>query len=377
MIWKTNTYGSSNNNNSNRPSSVRSFQKNSRRKNGPVSLSRNNTSNTTRHKTNSSSSSSNNNIIIENERIIAFIASVGALTTTSWAIMNKQDSKKKGANSYDSIVAGAFAGAIARTLVAPLDVVKIRLQIQKENYKVSNAKYKGAVQAMFQIAKEEGIRKGLWAGTIPALCLWIPYTGIQFGMLDKLNTGLNSTNTNNNQFVNGALAGATATIITYPFDIIRTQLASQGIPRMYNGVFDAFLGLLKRNKLYAGLGITLVEIVPATAVQFGAYEYLKNLEILESNHFAKGFLAGSCARIVIHPLDVMKKRLQVIGLKRAASYGAAETANKAIPLIVSILKTEGVRGFYKGLLPALCKSAPSSAITFGCYEFAMNVLENK
>ena len=300
-------------------------------------------------------------------------------------------------NSINPIVAGAFAGAVARVLVAPLDVIKIRLQIQKENYSLTTAKYKGAFSAMATIAKEEGIRKGLWAGTIPALCLWIPYTGIQFGMLNALNSSASSSSTSNSNFLNnnfvfGAVAGATATVATYPFDIIRTQLASQGIPKTYNGVFDAFFGLLRRRKLYAGLGITLIEIVPATSVQFGVYEYLNsiggdsknssknssdsNKSSFELNHFAKGFLAGSCARVAIHPLDVMKKRLQVVGLKRAASYGAAETANKAFPLVLSILKTEGVRGFYKGLVPALCKSAPSSAITFGVYEFAISVLDS-
>jgi len=305
-------------------------------------------------------------------------------------------------NSINPIVAGAFAGAVARVLVAPLDVIKIRLQIQKENYSLTNAKYKGAFSAMATIAKEEGIRKGLWAGTIPALCLWIPYTGIQFGVLNALNSSASASSSSssstsnsnflNNNFVFGAVAGATATVATYPFDIIRTQLASQGIPKTYNGVFDAFFGLLRRRKLYAGLGITLIEIVPATSVQFGVYEYLNSIggdsknssksssdsskSSFELNHFAKGFLAGSCARVAIHPLDVMKKRLQVVGLKRAASYGAAETANKAFPLVLSILKTEGVRGFYKGLVPALCKSAPSSAITFGVYEFAISVLDS-
>ena len=299
---------------------------------------------------------------------------------------NKNNNNKN--NSSNAIVAGAFAGAVARIFVAPLDVIKIRLQIQKENYSLTNAKYKGAVSAMATIAREEGIRKGLWAGTLPALCLWIPYTGIQFGMLNLLLTSSssssssssnnNNNNNNNNNFLFGAVAGATATIATYPFDIIRTQLASQGIPKTYNGVFDAFYGLLRRRKLYAGLGITLIEIVPATSVQFGVYGYLDKKMNSDSskNHFAKGFIAGSCARVAIHPLDVMKKRLQVVGLKRAASYGAAETAHKAFPLVVSILKTEGPRGFYKGLVPALCKSAPSSAITFGVYEFAIRFLDN-
>jgi solute carrier family 25 thiamine pyrophosphate transporter 19 len=321
------------------------------------------------------------------------------------ASTNNNKKNNNNNNNINPIVAGAFAGAVARVFVAPLDVIKIRLQIQKENYSLTNAKYKGAFSAMATIAREEGIRKGLWAGTIPALCLWIPYTGIQFGMLNALNSSssLSSSSSSsflNNNFVFGAVAGATATVATYPFDIIRTQLASQGIPKTYNGVFDAFFGLLRRRKLYAGLGITLIEIIPATSVQFGVYEYLNsigkessntnnssgssgssrssssNSSSFELNHFAKGFLAGSCARVAIHPLDVMKKRLQVVGLKRAASYGAAETANKAFPLVLSILKTEGVRGFYKGLVPALCKSAPSSAITFGVYEFAMQVLDS-
>ena len=324
------------------------------------------------------------------ERLVVGVATVTAVTTMmscvackceaasssdDGIILNNNNKNNKNNSSTNAIVAGAFAGAVARIFVAPLDVIKIRLQIQKENYSLTNAKYKGAVSAMATIAREEGIRKGLWAGTLPALCLWIPYTGIQFGMLNVLSTSSN----NNNNFLFGAVAGATATIATYPFDIIRTQLASQGIPKTYNGVFDAFYGLLRRRKLYAGLGITLIEIVPATSVQFGVYGYLDkkmNSDKNSKNHFAKGFIAGSCARVAIHPLDVMKKRLQVVGLKRAASYGAAETAHKAFPLVVSILKTEGPRGFYKGLVPALCKSAPSSAITFGVYEFAIRFLDN-
>jgi solute carrier family 25 thiamine pyrophosphate transporter 19 len=347
--------------------------------------------------------------------VTAAVVTTTTATTTAMILMypskceastNKKNNNNNN-NNINPIVAGAFAGAVARVFVAPLDVIKIRLQIQKENYSLTNAKYKGAFSAMSTIAREEGIRKGLWAGTIPALCLWIPYTGIQFGMLNALNSSssLSSSSSSsflNNNFVFGAVAGATATVATYPFDIIRTQLASQGIPKTYNGVFDAFFGLLRRRKLYAGLGITLIEIIPATSVQFGVYEYLNSIgkessntnnnnksssgssrsstssssNSFELNHFAKGFLAGSCARVAIHPLDVMKKRLQVVGLKRAASYGAAETANKAFPLVLSILKTEGVRGFYKGLVPALCKSAPSSAITFGVYEFAMQVLDS-
>ena len=141
------------------------------------------------------------------ERLVVGVATVTAVTTMMSCVThtckceaasssnddgimnnnNKNNNKQQQHNS-NAIVAGAFAGAVARIFVAPLDVIKIRLQIQKENYSLTNAKYKGAVSAMATIAREEGIRKGLWAGTLPALCLWIPYTGIQFGMLNLLST---------------------------------------------------------------------------------------------------------------------------------------------------------------------------------------------
>mmetsp|Transcript_9767 Transcript_9767/g.28199 ORF Transcript_9767/g.28199 Transcript_9767/m.28199 type:complete len:221 (+) Transcript_9767:106-768(+) len=145
----------------------------------------------------------------EKERLVVGVATVTAVTTmmscvthtckceaassSDDGIILNNNNKNKNNSRTNAIVAGAFAGAVARIFVAPLDVIKIRLQIQKENYSLTNAKYKGAVSAMATIAREEGIRKGLWAGTLPALCLWIPYTGIQFGMLNLLLTSSSSS----------------------------------------------------------------------------------------------------------------------------------------------------------------------------------------
>jgi len=297
--------------------------------------------------------------------------------------------KEGGVNALATALAGGVAGATARVFVAPLDVVKIRLQVQLEG--AGSGKYRGLVQAARTILREEGAR-GLWAGTVPALFLWVPYTAIQFTVLSKFNEeaerrGLFRGSSNGEKsavgsFVGGAVAGSVATVATYPFDVIRTLLASQGHPKVYRNVLDAAAGVVRdrgvAKGLYAGVSVTLGEIVPASAVQFGSYATLKKSfgsdSVFAQNDFACGFAAGTIARLVIHPLDVVKKRFQVAGFSRSLAYGQrvdAHAYRNFLAAVRTIAKTEGVAGFYKGLFPSLVKSAPASAVTFAVFEALM------
>jgi solute carrier family 25 thiamine pyrophosphate transporter 19 len=300
----------------------------------------------------------------------------------------------------DSMMAGAFAGMLSRVVVAPLDVIKIRMQVQVEPVggggTLGAGKYRGIAQCARTILKEEGAR-GLWAGTVPALFLWVPYTAVQFAALGEFKRVARENGGDPEKpplaFAGGAVAGATATVVTYPFDVMRTVLAAQGSPRVYESLPAAAAGILKSRGpagLYAGVGVTLLEIVPASAIQFGVYALLRNIALAEDSqdprirdstpravsplaNAACGFGAGSVARVIIHPLDVVKKRFQVAGLARSLRYGervAAAEFSSFASAVGTILRKEGVRGFYKGLTPGLIKSAPASAITFAAYEAA-------
>lgn len=77
-------------------------------------------------------------------------------------------------------------------------------------------------------------------------------------------------------FLTGALSGAAGTVASYPFDLLRTTLAAQGVPRVYNSMADAAKGIVANNGpagLYRGMGITILEIIPYAALQFGLYDY--------------------------------------------------------------------------------------------------------
>lgn len=77
--------------------------------------------------------------------------------------------------------AGAFSGFGTRLIAQPLDVLKIRLQLQVEpvSFNNNNSKYKSLYQTCNCILKEEGIH-AFWKGHVPAQVLSVMYGFVQF-----------------------------------------------------------------------------------------------------------------------------------------------------------------------------------------------------
>ncbi|VAH84320.1 unnamed protein product [Triticum turgidum subsp. durum] len=82
--------------------------------------------------------------------------------------------------------------------------------------------------------------QGFWRGNVPALFMYMPYTAIQFTVLHKLKTFASGSSRTEDHlhlspylsYVSGAIAGSAATVGSYPFDLLRTILASQGEPKV-------------------------------------------------------------------------------------------------------------------------------------------------
>lgn len=62
---------------------------------------------------------------------------------------------------------------------------------------------------------------------------------------------------------------------------------------------------------------------------------------------------------VMFPADVIKSRIQVNSLRTSMTRVG-----------IDIVKTEGVRGLYCGLLPTLLRTAPATAVLFVVYEYS-------
>ncbi|KAG0301466.1 mitochondrial thiamine pyrophosphate transporter [Dissophora globulifera] len=231
----------------------------------------------------------------------------------------------------ETVLCGSTAGVVSRFVIAPLDVVKIRLQLQTQRKelpvvlrhkttrvgrtieaaaqstaaRVTNAppKYKGMLSGMATIAREEGVR-GLWKGNMAAEYLYLTYGGIQFLAYQQTKAFLSSNanlsaqrisakhlgrlpthvlttlsgSSSVQSFISGATAGIVATICTYPLDLLRTRFAVQRDVKIYTGVPQAFRHILRNEGFrgfYKGMTPALIQIIPYMGVMFGSYDTLK------------------------------------------------------------------------------------------------------
>ncbi|KAI9349042.1 putative mitochondrial deoxynucleotide carrier protein, partial [Obelidium mucronatum] len=294
------------------------------------------------------------------------------------------------ANKWQNAVSGAFAGVVSRLVIAPLDVVKIRFQIQtttkqaRINYPSHIPKYRGILQSMLLITKEEGLR-ALWKGNWPAEYLYLTYGALQFLIYHETSqylaeqTVFPNMSTTTQTFISGALAGCSATFATYPLDLLRTRFAMQGSAekRLYTSLIGA-IGEIGRTEgvqgFYRGVWPSLLQIAPYMGIMFGTQDWLtRKMEKSQKmywphgwNQFVAGGLAGIVSKTAVMPFDVVRKRLQVQGPSRKSYVlsGIPRYSGGFFSCARQIVVEEGFVALYKGLWVSLVKTVPSSAITF-------------
>lgn len=181
-------------------------------------------------------------------------------------------------------MAGSLAGLITRALISPVDVIKIRFQLQVErlSHKDPGAKYHSILQATRQILKEEG-PTAFWKGHVPAQLLSIGYGAVQFMSFEMLTELAHraiepGASKFSLHFFCGGLSACLATLTVQPVDVLRTRLAAQGEPKVYKTLLEAVMTMYRTEgplAFYRGLHPTLLAIFPYAGFQFAFYNSLK------------------------------------------------------------------------------------------------------
>lgn len=309
--------------------------------------------------------------------------------------MRNVQNEERQATVPETAFAGGAAGAVTRAIAQPLDVLKIRFQLQIEPIRVGS-KYSSIIQAFSSIIKEEGVYT-LWSGHIPAQLLSISYGVIQFATFEKLSGLCKKSDPKFYiehkhwlNFTNGATAATVATVASFPFDTIRTRLiAEQKTQKVYKGFLNATSVIVKTEgsrALFKGLIPTLAQIAPHAGIQFVVYKLLTEsvfnrikffqrctrLEVVESTLLANllaGGIAGVVSKTAIYPFDVVKKRLQIQGFQQhRRSFGKQLYCNGLFDCIRLTISDEGFLALYKGYGPSVLKAILVSALHFAVYD---------
>ncbi len=288
------------------------------------------------------------------------------------------------AKIFKQLVAGGLAGCIARTCVAPIDRTKILMQTQALTQKPAaggsgsssggGEKYRSVLQTLRMVVREEGVTK-LWRGNSVNCIRVAPYSATQFASYERYKRLLGGGASNDSatkfsvakRLLCGALAGATATTVTHPLDVVRLRLA---VTPELNGLADAVRHVTAENgvrSLFKGYAPTLLSLCPFIAINFSAFDTLKKVSGWEAwdgwrrvaGTLGLGATAGLFAQTLCYPLDTVRRRMQLPG----THYKGVLDAFAKIP------KKEGFRGFYRGMAPNALKIVPNNGIRFLAYEF--------
>ncbi|KAH7437252.1 hypothetical protein KP509_05G062200 [Ceratopteris richardii] len=197
----------------------------------------------------------------------------------------------------------------------------------------------------------------------------------------------------------GACAGIIAMSATYPMDMVRGRLTVQtsDSPTRYRGMVHAATTIIKEEgprALYKGWLPSVIGVIPYVGLNFSVYESLKvwvskrnvqesglEPELTVLTKLGCGAVAGMVGQTVAYPLDVVRRRLQMVGWKDASSVitadGQRRTPVQYTGMVDAFRKTvanEGFGALYKGLVPNSVKVVPSIAIAFVTYELVKEVL---
>lgn len=271
------------------------------------------------------------------------------------------------------LIAGAVAGTASRTATAPLDRLKVIMQVQTTRTSI--------VPAIKNIWREGGFL-GFFRGNGLNVLKVAPESAIKFYAYEMLKNAIGDFKGERKEdigtsgrLVAGGLAGAVAQTAIYPMDLVKTRLqtcALEGgkVPRLGKLWKDIWVQEGPR-AFYRGLVPSLLGIVPYAGIDLAAYETLKDMSRRYILHDAEpgpfvqlgcGTISGALGATCVYPLQVVRTRLQ------AQRSNTNDAYNGMADVFRRTLQHEGFRGFYKGLFPNLLKVVPSASITYLVYE---------
>jgi len=284
------------------------------------------------------------------------------------------------AQAIKLVYAGAIAGIISRTFCAPIEMVSTVMMCRGDECSTM-------MDELSKTWHKEGF-KGMFKGN-GANCLKVaPSRGTQFLVYEfvkrrMLLAGIGLAASSGSlhagaRLFAGGVAGMIAAAIVYPLEVVKTMLTlyperCSSIPSALKMVYNS-AGM---RGLYRGLGPTLVAMFPYVGVEFMVYETLKKrweMHIGPVGTLALlllGATGGAAAQASAHPLDVIRRRMQMQSMVGAKKDDDREETryNNMFSGLYQVGKKEGVHVLFKGIGPACFEKIPSTAIGYFIYEF--------
>ena len=261
------------------------------------------------------------------------------------------------------LVCGAFAGGFSRTLTAPVDRVRLLMMTSKEPLSILGA---------FRLAVSHPTMgwRALWIGNGVNCAKITPEMSIKLLIFDVLRQHIAADPDNVStleRLAAGGVAGAVSQGGIYPMEVVRTRLATAD-PGTYRGIAHCFKEVHRIGgvpALYAGIGPSLAGIIPYAAIDLSLMSILKEAAAAHLSARERdvsvpllltcGMVSSAVATVATFPLNVIRTRMQA--------------TNADVRTVVREVGSEGLRGYYRGLIPCMAKVMPATSLSYTVYEY--------
>ncbi|XP_073832844.1 mitochondrial ornithine transporter 1-like [Musca autumnalis] len=298
---------------------------------------------------------------------------------------NVPASDSKVRQGFIDFTAGSLGGAAQVYVSQPLDTVKVKQQSFPQMYK-------NMIDCFVKTYRNDGIFRGLYAGSVPAVIANVAENSVLFaaygGCQKVVAYGMKIEDVKDMPTVGHAFAGFLAaffsTFTLCPTELVKCKLQAlremqQHNPKGSNNLPITPWKLTKHIMategipgFFRGLTSTFMREMPGYFFFFGGYEGTREFlrkpdqtkeEIGALKTMLAGAIGGVTLWVSIFPADVIKSRIQVNNLKRSMTSVGLE-----------IMRKEGFLALYNGLLPSVLRTIPATATLFLVYEFTKKTL---
>jgi len=277
------------------------------------------------------------------------------------------EGKKKG-STFDTrkflidLASGGTAAAVSKTAVAPIERVKLLLQVQDASSSISaDKRYKGIIDVLVRVPKEQGFTS-LWRGNLANVIRYFPTQALNFAFkdtykklfLDGVDKRKDFWKFFAGNLASGGAAGATSLCFVYPLDFARTRLAAdvgKGSTREFKGLADCLVKIAKSDGpigLYRGFFVSVQGIIIYRAAYFGMFDTAK-VAFQSGDQKLNFFAAWAIAQVVTitsgilsYPWDTVRRRMMMQSGRKDILY------KNTWDCAVKIIKNEGLTAMFKG-----------------------------
>jgi len=319
-------------------------------------------------------------------------------------------------------VEGGIASIVAGCSTHPLDLIKVRMQLQGETLSpaVTAAQLRpalafpsggavalphhhhhllpppprkpGPIAVGAQILRSEG-PAALFSGVSATVLRQTLYSTTRMGLYDVLKKkwspgGDGAALPLHRKIAAGLVAGAVGAAVGNPADVAMVRMQADGrLPaaerRNYRGVGDAIARMARSEgvaSLWRGSALTVNRAMIVTASQLATYDQAKEAILARrgpgadglGTHVAASFAAGLVAAAASNPVDVVKTRVMNMRVEK----GAAPPYAGALDCALKTVRAEGVTALYKGFIPTVSRQGPFTVVLFVTLEQVRNLLKD-